>query len=107
MLQRRQRAHIVVDLGVDHHRTGFQQQPARAEQRADGDAVVDRAVSGSPTSYVVEASSAPSGPANLANFSTGNALTTLVVPEVPAGVYNVRIRAVDASGTSAPSYEVS
>jgi hypothetical protein len=56
--------------------------------------------------YVVEASSAPGGPANLANFNTGNALTSLVVPDVPAGVYYVRIRALDASGASAPSNEV-
>ena len=39
---------------------------------------------GVPTSYVVEASSAPGGPANLANFDTGNTLTTLTVTAVPA-----------------------
>jgi hypothetical protein len=61
---------------------------------------------GSPTSYVIEASNTPGGPANLANFNTGNALTTLVVPDVPAGTYYVRIRALDASGSSAPSNEV-
>jgi hypothetical protein len=61
---------------------------------------------GLPTSYVVEASNAPGGPANLANFNTGNALTTLVVPDVPSGTYYVRIRALDASGSSAPSNEV-
>ena len=57
-------------------------------------------------SYVVEASSTPGGPANLANFNTGNAQTTLVVPSVPAGTYYVRIRALDAGGASAPSNEV-
>jgi predicted phage tail protein len=54
---------------------------------------------------VIEASSAPGGPANLANFNTGNALTSLVVPDVPAGTYFVRIRAVSSCGTSAPSSE--
>lgn len=48
----------------------------------------------------------PGGPANLANFNTGNASTTLVVSDVPAGTYYVRIRALDASGVGAPSNEV-
>lgn len=64
------------------------------------------APAGTPVSYVVEASDVPGGPANLANFNTGSAATTLVVPNVPVGVYYVRIRAVDASGASAPSNEV-
>jgi len=57
-------------------------------------------------SYVIEAASAPGGPANLANFNTGNALTTLIVPDVPAGTYYIRIRAVSSCGTSAPSSEL-
>ena len=61
---------------------------------------------GTAISYVIEASSAPGGLPNLANFSTGNALTTLVVPNVPAGTYYVRLRAVDASGSGAASNEV-
>jgi len=61
---------------------------------------------GTPTSYVIEASSAPGGPANLANFNTGNASTTLVAPDVPAGTYYVRVRAVSGCGTSAPSSEL-
>src|SRR3954452_7673815 len=40
---------------------------------------------GVPLSYNVEASSAPGGPANLANFNTGNAVTLLTAPNVPAG----------------------
>jgi len=60
---------------------------------------------GTPTSYVMEASSAPGGPPNLANFNTGNALTSLVVPDVPAGTYFIRIRAVSSCGTSVPSSE--
>src|SRR5262249_16106853 len=35
------------------------------------------AAGGTPASYVVEASSTPGGPANLANFNTGNPQTTL------------------------------
>jgi hypothetical protein len=61
---------------------------------------------GVPISYIIEASSTAGGPANLANFNTGNALTTLVVPDVPSGTYYVRIRALDAGGLSAPSNEV-
>jgi hypothetical protein len=60
---------------------------------------------GAPTSYVIEASSSAGGPANLANFNTGNALTSLIVPDVPAGTYFVRIRALSSCGTSAPSSE--
>jgi hypothetical protein len=62
--------------------------------------------SGTPISYVIEASSVPGGPANLANFDTGNTSTTLVVPNVPGGTYYVRIRARDQSGLSGPSNEV-
>jgi hypothetical protein len=40
------------------------------------------------------------------NYNTGNALTSLVVGGVPPGTYYVRIRALDASGSSAPSNEV-
>lgn len=61
---------------------------------------------GSPTSYVVEASDAPGGPPNLANFNTGSTATMLQVHNVPANTYYVRIRAVDTSGLSAPSNEV-
>jgi hypothetical protein len=45
-------------------------------------------------------------PANLANFNTGNAATTLVVPDVPAGTYFIRIRAVNTCGIGPPSGEV-
>jgi hypothetical protein len=61
---------------------------------------------GSPVSYVIEASSVPGGPPNLANFNTGNPATSLVVPNVPAGTYYVRVRALDDTGLSAPSNEV-
>jgi Fibronectin type III domain len=62
--------------------------------------------SGVATSYIIEASSVPGGPANLANFNTGNAQTTLVVPGVPAGTYYVRVRAFDSGGAGPPSNEV-
>lgn len=58
-----------------------------------------------PTSYVIEAGSA-SGLANLANFNTGNALTTFSTTGVGAGTYYVRIRAVNAAGVSGASNEV-
>jgi hypothetical protein len=58
-----------------------------------------------PTSYVVEAGSAP-GLANLAQGDTGNAQTSYVVPGVSTGVYYVRVRAKNAGGTSFPSNEI-
>jgi hypothetical protein len=62
--------------------------------------------SGDPvTSYIIEAGSAP-GSANLANFNTGNALTTFSATGVGAGTYYVRIRAVNAAGVSSGSNEV-
>ena len=57
-----------------------------------------------PTSYVVEAGST-AGQANLANFDTGNAATSLAVFNVPSGTYFVRVRAVNSAGASAPSNE--
>jgi hypothetical protein len=60
---------------------------------------------GSPTGYIIEASNAPGGPANLANFNTGNAATTLVASDVGAGTYYVRIRAVNSCGIGPPSAE--
>jgi fibronectin type III domain protein len=58
------------------------------------------------SSYVIEASSTPGGPANLANFNTGNPSTSLTVPGVPSGTYYVRVRALNAAGLSAASNEV-
>jgi hypothetical protein len=55
--------------------------------------------------YVLEAGSTP-GASNLANFPTGNAATIFVASGVSAGTYYVRIRAMNAGGTSAPSNEV-
>jgi len=62
--------------------------------------------SGSPISYVIEASNTAGGPANLANFNTGNTLTTYVAPDVPPGTYYVRIRALDASGAKLFVYTI-
>ncbi len=61
---------------------------------------------GTPTSYLIEVSGTPGGPATLANHNTGNAQTTLVASGVPPGVYYVRVRGIDASGVGAPSNEV-
>ena len=54
--------------------------------------------------YVIEAGSTP-GAANLARFSTGNNATAFYASGVGNGTYFVRVRAVSASGTSAPSNE--
>jgi hypothetical protein len=59
----------------------------------------------SATSYLLEAGSA-SGQSDLAAFDTGSAIPTLTATDVPPGVYFVRVRARNASGTSAPSNEV-
>jgi fibronectin type III domain protein len=60
-----------------------------------------------PTSYVIQASSQPGGPPNLANITTGNTLTTAIATSVPPGTYFVRILAANDAGVGVPSNEVS
>jgi Fibronectin type III domain len=57
------------------------------------------------TSFIIEAGSAR-GLADLANFNTGNALTTFTADGIGQGTYYVRVRAVNAGGVSTPSNEV-
>ena len=57
-----------------------------------------------PQSYVIEAGSL-TGAADLANFSTGTALTSFSTGGVGPGTYFVRARATTAGGTSAASNE--
>ena len=61
--------------------------------------------SGTATSYVLEAGSV-AGASNAARADTGNSATTLVVPNVPAGVYYVRVRAANAAGLGGTSNEI-
>ena len=62
------------------------------------------AASGAPTSYILEAGSAP-GLANLANVDVG-AATSLTATGVVPGTYFVRVRARNACGVGAASIEV-
>jgi hypothetical protein len=58
---------------------------------------------GVPSSYILEASLSPSGPI-IAAFTVED--TTVVVTNVPNGIYYARVRAVNADGSSAASNEV-
>ena len=62
------------------------------------------AASGTPTSYVIEGGSGP-GQTNLANFDTGNTLTSYTA-QVDPGSYYIRVRARNACGRSNASNEV-
>jgi hypothetical protein len=59
---------------------------------------------GAPTGYVIEAGDAP-GRSNLAVLPTGSSTTSFRVA-APPGRYHVRVRALNAAGTSAASDEV-
>lgn len=56
------------------------------------------------TDYVIEAGTQP-GASNIAVFRTGNTATSITIPGVPPGRYYLRMRAVNAIGTSGPSFE--
>jgi hypothetical protein len=56
-----------------------------------------------PTSYLIEAGSAP-GARDIASFNVGN--VTAYSVDVPVGTYYVRVRGVNALGTSNPSNEI-
>lgn len=62
------------------------------------------AASGDPTTYAIEAGSAP-GLVDLANFATGSLATTFSA-NAPNGRYYGRVLARNAAGTSPPSNEV-
>lgn len=61
--------------------------------------------SGEPQSYIIEAGTA-NGLADLANFDTGSAATSLGIPNVPEGTYFVRVRTSNFFGISPPSNQV-
>lgn len=61
--------------------------------------------SGTPTSYVITAGSAP-GLSDLANFDTGNTALSYLATDVPAGSYHVRVYAKSSCGLSSASNEV-
>jgi hypothetical protein len=63
------------------------------------------AAGGAVTSYVLEAGFTP-GASNVVVFDTGSAAASLTASGVPSGVYYVRVRARNASGSSAPSNEI-
>lgn len=53
-------------------------------------------------SYLIEAGSAP-GASNLASFNTANNAPALIVNDVPAGMYFVRVRALGLDGLPGPA----
>jgi len=63
------------------------------------------AATGGPTTYFLEAGSAP-GLANLANSDLGGTGTTFATSGVGAGTYYVRVRAANACGKSGASNEI-
>jgi len=58
-----------------------------------------------PTTYIVEAGSAP-GLTDLARFDTMSTATSVAVPGVPSGTYFVRVIGQNAFGASGPSNEI-
>ncbi len=60
-----------------------------------------------PTSYVIQASSAAGGPADLANFATGSTQTSFSATGVAPGTYFLRVLAANSFGIGPPSDEVS
>jgi len=59
---------------------------------------------GTPTEYVIEAGDAP-GLSNIAVLPTASAMTSFVIAASP-GRYYVRVRALNANGSSLPSEEI-
>ena len=53
---------------------------------------------GAPTTYIIQASSTAGGAPDLANFATGNTLTTITAFNVAPGTYFVRILAANNAG---------
>ena len=62
------------------------------------------AAAGNATTYVIEGGTAP-GLSNLGVLPTGS-LDTAIAGAAPSGTYYLRMRAANASGSSAPSNEV-
>jgi Tol biopolymer transport system component len=60
---------------------------------------------GAPTAYTIEAGSA-SGAADIANISTGSTATTFSATVGGNGIFYIRVRAANASGTSGASNEI-
>jgi Fibronectin type III domain len=63
------------------------------------------ATGGAPTSYVIQAGTAP-GLSDLGSAATGSTVTTVSATGVPAGTYYFRVAAQNSAGVSAPSNEV-
>ncbi len=100
---------VIVGSGGSSPRSGAPAPPTGLASAVSGSVVSFAwnapAAGGAPASYRIDAGSSV-GLSDLASFSTGNTATSISVPGVPAGTYYVRVRAVNASGTSGASNEI-
>jgi hypothetical protein len=63
------------------------------------------ATGGAPTSYVIQAGTAP-GSSDIGSTATGSTATTLSATGVAAGTYFIRVAAQNSAGASGPSNEI-
>jgi hypothetical protein len=105
---------IALTVGITSNCTAAPSQPTNLQATAIGTTVrlfwngsAGVGGGGLPTSYVVEAGSAPGRTDLVPGLVMGSGSTTLVSSNVAPGIYYVRVRAKNDCGTSPPSNEAS